>query len=210
MLRIALVLKAGGEFAPEHVQHLQAQIAEFAPGVEIVTLSDVPVPGHRIPLQYGYPGWWSKMELCRPDIKGDLLYLDLDTVVCGPLEDLLKVNRLTLLRDFYRDGIRKPEGLGSGLMLLPEADRAEAWAAWNPRLIQKYKAQGVGDQAFLESLGMEKAARWQDLLPGQVVSYKVHCRGNGVPAGTRVVCYHGKPRPWSPEGKLWLSKPTPK
>jgi hypothetical protein len=52
-----------------------------------------------------------------------------------------------------------------------------------------------------------KAARWQDVLPGQVVSYKIHVQldpkkgkhiGNGlVPAGTRVVCFHGQPRPWA-------------
>src|SRR5690606_19762695 len=29
----------------------------------------------------------------------------------------------------------------------------------------------------------------------EIRSYKVHCH-DGVPAGTGVVCFHGKPRPW--------------
>jgi len=33
------------------------------------------------------------------------------------------------------------------------------------------------------------------------VSYKVHCRA-GVPAGARVVCFHGRPKPWDPGVRL--------
>lgn len=47
-----------------------------------------------------------------------------------------------------------------------------------------------GDQGFLMPL-IGKRARWG----ANVRSYKVHCR-NGVPRGTDVVCFHGKPRPW--------------
>nr|WP_145924153.1 hypothetical protein [Halomonas elongata] len=40
------------------------------------------------PLAHGWPGWWSKLELFRPH-GGDLLYLDLDTVVRGDLQPLI-------------------------------------------------------------------------------------------------------------------------
>jgi hypothetical protein len=63
-----------------------------------------------------------------------------------------------------------------------------------------------GDQRFLERFWIDKAARWQDLVPGRVVSYKVHVRpavrkdrefGNGsIPQDASVICFHGKPRPW--------------
>lgn len=52
----------------------------------------------------------------------------------------------------------------------------------------------AGDQAFIERAMPEQAIyRWQELLPGQIVSYKVHCR-NGIPPNARVVCLHGRPK----------------
>lgn len=189
-----MVLRSGGIYLPKHAQILAAQIAKQAPFHEIVCLSDVEVPGvETIPLQTAEKGWWAKMELFRPDIKGDLLYFDLDTIVRGRIDELLNVGRLTLLRDFYRDGVYKgrPEGLGSGLMYLPEADRADAWRAWtaNPK-----RTMG-GDQMFLEGLWLQKAARWQDVVPGKVVSYKAS-RGE-ILDDVAVVVFHGRPRPWA-------------
>lgn len=50
-----------------------------------------------------------------------------------------------------------------------------------------------GDQAFLEEALGDNGLRWQMLLPGQIVSYKVHCR-NGIPPNARAVCLHGRPK----------------
>jgi hypothetical protein len=50
--------------------------------------ADVPV--EKIPLRYNWPGWWSKMELHRPDLpEGLTLYLDLDSHVIRSLKPLL-------------------------------------------------------------------------------------------------------------------------
>lgn len=198
-MRVALVLKSGGIYTPAHAVALSNQIGQWLPFTEIVCLSDVTVPRvETIPLLHNWPGWWSKMELYRPDITGDLLFMDLDTLIIGPLDDIANINRLAILRDFYRDGIYKgrPEGLQSSLMYLPEADRADVWEAFvrNPTLAMQDCYRG-GDQQFLERFWMERAVRWQDALPGQVASLKVHCR-NGVPSTTRVICAHGKPKFW--------------
>lgn len=180
------VLRSGGEYGPEHVQWLARQV----PG--LVCLSDVEVPGVETwPLYYDWPGWWSKMELFRPDIRGDLLYLDLDTVVLGDLAQF-NVGVTTVLADFT-----KPGTIGSGFMYLVEMDRPPVWAAWvqdSERHMRECVTQERwGDQGFLQ--GVLVAQRWQDVLPGRVVSYKAHCHG-GVPSGAKVVCFHGKPRPW--------------
>ncbi len=196
-LRIALVLRSGGEYTVAHAQVLAQQIEKQAPFHELICLSDVEVPGvTTIPLHHNWCGWWAKMELMRPDIDGDLLYFDLDTVVRGPIPELLTQERVTLLRDFYRDGVYKgrAEGLGSGLMFLPEEDRRKAWHAWitDPRE-HMLRARSGGDQAFLETLWLRSAARWQDVAPGKIVSYKVH----GVDNDASVVIFHGRPRPWA-------------
>ena len=51
-----------------------------------------------------------------------------------------------------------------------ERTRRDAVPPWN-----------LGDQRWLE-LNIERADYWQDVLPGQLVSYKVHCR-DGLPPG---------------------------
>lgn len=202
-MRIALVLKTGGEYEVKHAQALAFQLELFAPKHNVVVLSDVDVPGvTTIRLKHNWSGWWSKMELFRPDIKGDLLYFDLDTVIVGSLEDIVWTSRLTVCRDFYRNGVRRPEGLQSCMMYLPEEEREEVWRQWDPSKIQRYRKLGLGDQAFLENLWMDSADRWQDVVPGQVVSFKVDCNNRRAPDNARVVCYHGRPRPWTPEGKL--------
>lgn len=50
------------------------------------------LPGHihRIPLLYAWPGWWSKMEIHRPDLPaGRTLYMDLDSHCVRSLEPIL-------------------------------------------------------------------------------------------------------------------------
>lgn len=194
--RIALVLRSGGEYTPEHVQRLAFQLALYAPDRQVVVLSDADVPGvQRIPLQYDWPGWWAKLELCRPDIEGDLLYFDLDTVILGPLDDILKVGELTMLADPYK----KPGVLGSGVMYVPQTDRESAWARFIDRSERHMRSCRGGDQEFFVSTwGAKNIARWQDLVPGQFVSYKADVRGKKVPPDARVVYFHGVPRPWSP------------
>jgi hypothetical protein len=194
-------LKSGGEYRAEHVRALHSQLLKYA-DEEVILLSDVDVQGiERIPLKLNLPGWWSKIELFRPELSGEILYLDLDTVVVGEMRDILRINKLTFVRDFYRDGVRRPTGMQSCMMYLPEDLRAEAWAHWHPNLVAHYKRRGVGDQAFMEDLWLGEAAYFQDIVPGQIVSYKVHCK-QGLPPDARVVCGHGKPKPWSPEWRL--------
>lgn len=50
------------------------------------------VPANKIELINNWPGWWSKVELFRPDLPcGRTLYLDLDTYIVNSLESLLAV-----------------------------------------------------------------------------------------------------------------------
>jgi hypothetical protein len=180
------VLRSGGEYKPWHVQRLAKQV----PG--LVCFSDVPIDGVKcIPLSQGWPGWWSKMELFGPGIDGDILHIDLDTTVRN-IEPFLKVGKTTLLSDFYFSNY-----LASGLMYIKQSDKNHVYREFlkNPQgIMAKYtKPPLIGDQGFLNSV--LKAQRWQDVLPGRVVSYKVH----GLENDADIVCFHGKPRPWDIE-----------
>lgn len=173
------VLRSGGDYGPEHVRWLAKQVPD------LVCLSDVWVDGvETVRMRYGFPGWWSKLELFSDVFDGDLMYFDLDTVVL----DVPKADRTTVLRDFYY-----PETMGSGLMYIAQKDKARVWDAFmeRPSLHMRRCCIG-GDQQFLQD-HIGGAQKWQDVA--HVYSYKAHCL-DGLPADAQVVCFHGRPRPW--------------
>jgi len=194
MLTVACVLKSGGIYDASWVERLRAGVTRHLPiAHRFVCLSDIDAPCERIALERDWPGWWSKIEALR--LEGPVLYFDLDTAIVGELTDIAhccEVAPFIMLRDFYR-----PDGLGSGVM---------GWNAFDVSAISFYERfaivpagwmkaiGGRGDQGFIEDAANHDGIfRWQDALPGQIVSYKVHCR-NGIPADARVVCLHGRPK----------------
>jgi hypothetical protein len=184
---VACVLRSGGCYDAEDVARLRDGVSRFLPGARFVCFSDVPVPCERIALSHDWPGWWAKMELFCPHKAGDLLYFDLDTMFVGPLDDVAAVRGPAIMRDVYR-----PAGLQSSMMHIPQSTKAEIWRAFisDPAGHMARHAIG-GDQTFLEQFWSDKAARWQDVCPGRVVSYKV----DGVKPGASVVIFHGAPKP---------------
>lgn len=202
---IACVLRSGGIYGPAHVQRLAAQARLVAPGERFVCLSDVAVPGIEIvPLAQRWPGWWAKLELFRPGAFADgtrVLYADLDTTFLGSLDGLLaRTEPFLALADFYR---RPPavarRGLGSGLMAWTAGTLGAVYEQFAADAVSAQRRCGFGgDQRFLEqTLGLDAVTFWEDVVPGQVVSYKVHCR-QGIPPEACVICFHGQPKPWDP------------
>lgn len=188
------VLRNGKEYGPQHVQWLARQVPD------LVCLSDVEIDGvPTIRLNHDWPGWWSKMELFRPDIEEDLLFFDLDTVVIGGIEKLEALEHTTLLSDFY-----KPNLPASGLMLIKNKDKDRVWNDWmsNPEAHMKrcVTREYWGDQGYLRDVLPCK--RWQLELPNRIFSYKAHSL-KSVPNGAYVVCFHGIPRPWDVK-KSWI------
>lgn len=205
-MRIVTVLKTGGDFRVEHVEALREQVRRHAPDVAFTCLTDCPtaqtIEGAGR-LRHGWPGWWSKLEIFA--LRGPCIYMDLDTMVVGNLSRLFEIARsnvFTVLRDFNPH----QRVMGSGLMAWQDnvsglyelfKDGAEAYIAENK------SPRWFGDQGFIEAASdafMPPRTYWQDEAPGYVVSFKKHCAA-GVPEGARVVCFHGKPRPW--ESRLW-------
>lgn len=187
MVTAACALKLGGDFGPEHVQWLARQV----PG--LVCISDAPVAGvPTIKPEIDLPGWWIKMNAFSPNVvQGDILLIDLDTVILSmpPMP-----HETTVLQDFTR-----PDLMGSGFMFVTAADRARVWTEWikdpdaHMRRCQRWPK--LGDQGFLMDIIGSSAARWQDSMPG-IYSYKVDRIGARPPENARVICFHGKPRPW--------------
>lgn len=127
------------------------------------------------------------MEMFRPDIKGDLFYVDLDTTV---IKMPFMPGRTTVLTD-----LGDARYIGSGMMFLKDKDRERIWKEWIKDPVKHMAAHTKwpwGDQGFLLPF-LKGSQRWQNLI--KVYSYKIHCN-RGIPADADVVCFHGKPRPW--------------
>lgn len=214
MARVFTVFRSGGDFLPLHVQVLHRQVFDWSPpGTEFVCLSDTRIPGvDTIPLQTNWPGFWAKMELFHPRIEGNVLFIDLDTVICGPIEDFLKPRPLTTF--------------GGALMWLPEEDRKEAGEIFrtDPEgIMREYGGEDVFLRAvwakqytvprtFVDQVISERkmTLQWHKELPGQVAFRKY--RGLLQPGcsitrseDTRIVIFSGLPRPWHTKefGGVW-------
>ncbi|WP_409309911.1 hypothetical protein [Pectobacterium sp. B1J-3] len=226
---IVTVLKLGKNFLPNHAQWLHSQLSSY----ESVCLTDAGnIPGVKtIPLQHNWPGWWSKIELFNPKHpvigKRDIFFIDIDTVITGDLTELMKTAGMVMLTDFFGIGHNAPNLPlpASGVMKIPYEYKESVWEKFleNPKYyMEKCTTKDQwGDQGFIGSI-YPNVLRWQNIHPGKIISYKAHIAnsnmtgfhhelslGNGhLPKDSRIVCFHGNPRPW--EVKLpWIPQFTP-
>ena len=197
-LAVVCVLKTGGDFGAEHVLLLQRQVTRYLTlPHRFVCLSDIQIDGVEcIPLTNKWPGWWNKIEMFRHDF-GQTLYMDLDTVVVGSLDDLVSYDhKFTALQSLSGD---QAPCLNSGLMAWRGArrDLYDAFARSPQHHIARCNRKGNwGDQGFIHHHVGEWQS-WQSLFPGKVISFKLHLKQRlPPPDGTSIVCFHGKPRPW--------------
>lgn len=196
MLTVACV-KWGVEYGRQYVNTLYDSVSRNLPAGfpgRFLCFTDDPTGLHEdiqtLPLPEGYVSWWNKLYLFSQSAfePGErVLYFDLDTVVCGPLDAIAAYNGpFAILRDAYR-----PDGLQSSVMAW-EAGKVCFWKAWQR---MGCPMDSRGDQGFIEDeLRHHAPALWQDLFPGRFRSYKRECRAE-IPRGTSVVVFHGHPRP---------------
>ena len=203
MISVMCVLKSGGIYDATWVSKLRNGVAHWmSQPHEFVCLSDVEVPCAQIRLKHDWPGWWSKIELFTPNvITGPTLYLDLDTIITGPLDEFTNLPYdFAMLQNF-----NNPDFVGSGMMWFKDKAPEGVYEKFvqNPQqIIDHYvNAQSgsyMGDQAFIHDC-LEDIPR---IASPALRSYKQHCR-NGLPTGTSTACVHGRPRPTEINPK-WL------
>jgi hypothetical protein len=148
-------------------------------------------------------GWWNKISLFKPGMfeKGQrVLFSDLDAIAIGDLSDFAGYcGKFAAIRDFYNH-----THIQSALMAWEAGALDSIWHAWNKSGRPQFDPRG--DQAFIEAMQPE-ADYWQDMFPGQVVSFKDCCRLGGILPNARMLCFHGRPRPHEIK-ELWNRKET--
>lgn len=144
-----------------------------------------------------WPGWWAKLQLFGWSRSGLNLYLDLDSVIVGSLDDLLS-EQLSAPINWAQSG---HGGLQSCAM---------AWGGDYGWIADGFDVSKLthdphhpfgrygdsdywGDQGYLTALLGDPGAGKVKPMPG-VASYKYHCR-DGLPDWARVVQFHGDPKP---------------
>lgn len=153
------------------------------------------------PTPAGVTGWYNKLYLFKPGLfpKDErILFLDLDTVIVGSLEPLREYEgEFAILRDFL-----KPTRWGPGIMLWSAGVWEEIWTAWER---DGRPHMDLGDLTWINRLfkvsGYVPDAL-QDITDG-ICSYKLHGKIR-LPDNTRIVCFHGKPRPHEVTDRHWM------
>ncbi len=192
-INIICVLKSGGIYDKKWVSRLKRNVKDFAPkNYKFICLSDVDVDCERINLKDNLSGWWSKIEIFRPNLfKGRVLYLDLDVLVVGDLKDLIfNSSRIISMKD------SRFLGINSSVMCF-NADENEIYKRFiYEQAIKKYRS----DQNWINNLYPNLPTFDNNL----VVSYKDQTFGN-LPNNARIIVCHGKPKPNEIKEKWFLN-----
>lgn len=142
--------------------------------------------------EQGLWGWWNKITLFKPGMlpEGErILFSDLDVI---PIRDLTDIGEYRGPFAVMRDPFNKLRH-GSALMAWEGGTLSHIYDKW----VQGGKPQfdPRGDQFWIESVQPE-CDYWQDMFPGQIVSFKADCLPlGGIPPAARLICFHGRPRP---------------
>lgn len=214
MILFATVLRSGGDFGPGHVRALREQVLRFHPSAGFVCLSDQPIDGvetQDLPRDPP-PGYWVKTELFDRDRFPDgteILYLDLDTVVTGPLLHLVFFQEPYAVAALHGGQF---DNLASGVLRYRHPALAMVRDAYqlDPEGARELHSGGfrqrsgrVGDQSLIEACVGRFWISCESLQSG-IYRYKRQLKGQGsLPRDARLVVFNGKPRPWDVD-EPWL------
>jgi hypothetical protein len=207
-------LKWGTQYGPEYVNILYAMVQRNVQmaGFDFVCFTDNPQGIHSwirtAPLPYEAPKWWGKMGLYMPTIPGihteRLLFLDLDVVVTGPLDEMLQYPGDFVMAMDWPSGTYPAENPKSrngqtSAILLEVGSRTDIW--------EKYVEAGKptpsnpGDQEWINDAFPGSMALFPERL---VQSYKLHKLAGDAPPKCSVVMFHGRPKP--PDCGGWVKE----
>ncbi len=197
------VLRSGGKYNAAHVAALQRQVAQhLSIKHRFICVTDLGVACESRALINDWPGWWSKIELFDQPVEGPCLYLDLDTIVCGPLDHLFTDdNFIHLVED-----PRYPAQPNSSVMSwsTPQSEIYDNFIEDVLGNVHLYNIGGyVGDQSFLMD-----HAEWKLFEDKkQFKSFRVDLEKRGThPGDCTLVMFHGKRKPWDKDMPKWINE----
>jgi hypothetical protein len=211
-------MKWGTKFGPEYVNRLHAMVRRnLDRPLRFVCFTDDPAGLHGdiecLPLPD--VGWtegvdvhgWRKVGLFSErlgDLKGTALFLDLDVVVTGPIDDFFEYpGEVVAIRDYRVFRIKGDYFVGNTSVLRFPVGR-------HPEALELFKRDFPGirrrvsnEQEYLSHYFQERGmlTHWPKAW---CPSFKAHCvrrwplsyfRTPRLPEGARIVIFHGRPNP---------------
>jgi hypothetical protein len=192
----------GTKYPNSYVHRLRNAVAKHLPiDHEFVCLSDREIEGIKtIPLPQldkRAEGWWQKINLFHPGLFPDgarMLYLDLDVVITGDLSILAMQWKAEPLAMIYNFGPNRGHcAHNSSVMLWTSNDERvhPIWLEYQRNAPTIMKALH-GDQCWIWRVLRDNVANFPR---DYIASYKYDVRGKAVDLQTRVVVFHGNPKP---------------
>ena len=188
--------------------------------LHVYTEKSRPVPDHMIKhVLNEWPGlsgrrrsWWYKMQLFNAEhYAGQLLYLDLDTVIVNNLDWVLELDTRYFwsIRDFQSLWNPQFQGINSSMMYWNTVSCAKIWEDFSSLDINQIRKKYNGDQDYISDvLSPTKRKfvdntrvvswRWQALDGGmnfQKRTHKIPGKGTEFDAKTSLLIFHGNPKP---------------
>ena len=156
--------------------------------------------------------WWYKMQMFNPEhFAGDLLYFDLDVVICDGLDWILEYSteRFWTLRDFRYLQRSSFNRMNSSMMWWNVTQQAQTWQQFQIMTAAVAQTRYHGDQDFLQEF---LAADQRRFFPDQHAQswrwsardggwdfatrrYRAPNTGTRIQPGASVLVFHGHPKP---------------
>lgn len=194
-------MSTGGKYDDYYPQRLAREVKKYLSlPHRFICIADHPIDRViTMPPPTDYPGWWGKIGLFKPGVATTVnLWLDLDVVITGPLDDLIERYGNCPLAAPSNWAASGHGGVQSSVLVWKQSkytlpiyrEFQREWARWPP-----VNDGGLwGDQEWLTVLRDAGKLDVTPIYPPWVRSYKYHCT-NGLPADCRVAVFHGKPDP---------------
>lgn len=146
-------------------------------------------------------GVWHKVSLFRKDLydlSGEMLFLDLDTIIVDNIDPILKFkgNFITAINWHSRPG------RNSAMMKFEIGKHVDIWEDFIRQVDSITQGKLKGDQNWVTKKRPNETLWPEEWCP----SYKIHCLGDkkeaSIPEGAKVILFHGKPDPHEISGSI--------
>ena len=211
MITVVTYLWGRKHYGPTHVRRLARSVDRWlAAPHRFRCITDQAIEGITTVRDLGrhYPArCYRRLWLFSPEATGlgdQVLHLDLDLVICGPLDGLVpRASNLAI----YKAGSIAAQGysLNPSVLWLRTGTQPDLWAKWTaaPQSLAK-RANAAGywgsDQAVISLLRQGQPVETLGEAEG-IISFRRMRREQWTapPPGTRIVSFHGRRTPWDQE-----------
>lgn len=188
----------GTLYPVEYVEKLRNSVKRnLSIPYEFVCITDNEVPEGvtqiKPPLSDSNKGWWQKVGLFHPDLfpsDARILYLDLDIVIVGSLDNLVSVQEPFCMIENYGPNKRHAAHNSSVLVWTPSEDTINIHSKFSEDVMAKLH----GDQCYIWRVLRDDI--W-DYPKNWVVSYKYEKvpQWKHADKDTAIIVFHGQPKP---------------